>query len=300
MPVAEYNYFDIDWKAIVKVIAHPDEAYAQVSQWRNSGARVGLVPTMGALHEGHLTLAKRSKSECDHSVVTIFVNPTQFGPNEDLSRYPRTLEADLAGLRDMQVDMVFTPTPEMLYPAGFSTYVEPPASAIPLEGQCRPGHFRGVTTVVMKLFQILPATIAYFGQKDYQQLTVIKRMVEDLNVPIRVEGCPTVRENDGLAMSSRNRYLDSEQRQRALSLWQALQAARQLYEDGERSVHTLEQTMARELAQRGAEKIDYARVVDSQTLETIETIDDDAVALIACFVGKTRLIDNLVLSRPAS
>lgn len=284
----------------MKVIAHPDEAYAQISHWRNSGARIGLVPTMGALHEGHLTLAKRSKTECDYTVVTIFVNPTQFGPNEDLSRYPRTLEADLAGLRDVQVDMVFTPTPEMLYPAGFSTYVEPPASAAPLEGQCRPGHFRGVTTVVMKLFQILPATIAYFGQKDYQQLTVIKRMVEDLNVPIRVEGCPTIRESDGLAMSSRNRYLDAEQRQRALSLWHALQAAKQLYEAGEQNVNILEQAMARELVQRGAEKIDYARVVDSQTLETIETIDDEAVALIACFVGKTRLIDNLVLSNSDS
>jgi pantoate--beta-alanine ligase len=279
----------------VKVITRPEEAYAHVVHWRDRRAKIGLVPTMGALHQGHFTLVKQSKCECDYSVATIFVNPTQFGPNEDLSRYPRTLEADLAGLRDLQVDLVFTPSPELLYPAGFSTYVQPPVAAEPLEGICRPGHFRGVATVVLKLFQILPATIAYFGQKDYQQLTVIKRMVEDLNVPVRVQGCPTVREADGLAMSSRNRYLNAQQRQAALSLWTALQAARQLYEAGERDVARLEEMMSQRLLQHGADRIEYARVVDAQTLETIESVTGPAVALIAAFVGPTRLIDNLVL-----
>lgn len=279
----------------MKIITRPEEAYAHVLHWRDRGARIGLVPTMGALHQGHFELVKQSKAECEYSVVTIFVNPTQFGPNEDLSRYPRTLESDLAGLKELQVDLVFTPNSSLLYPVGFSTYISPPSVAEPLEGICRPGHFRGVATVVLKLFQILPATIAYFGQKDYQQLTVIKRMVEDLNVPVRVQGCPTVREADGLALSSRNRYLNSEQRQAALSLWAALQATKQHYDAGQRNVEDLEAVMAAQLLARGADRIEYARVVDAETLATIETVVAPAVALIAAYVGSTRLIDNLVL-----
>jgi pantoate--beta-alanine ligase len=279
----------------VKVVTHPEEAYAHIAHWRNGGAKIGLVPTMGALHQGHFALVQQSKAECDFSAVTIFVNPTQFGPNEDLSRYPRTLEADLAGLRDLQVDLVFTPTPDLLYPAGFSTYVQPPEASEPLEGVCRPGHFRGVATVVLKLFQILPATIAYFGQKDYQQLTVIKRMVEDLNVPVRVQGCPTVREVDGLAMSSRNRYLNAQQRQAALSLWTALQAAKKMFEAGERDVAILENRMSELVLQHGADRIEYARVVDANTLATLDKVTGPAVALIAAYVGATRLIDNLIL-----
>lgn len=279
----------------MKVVKRPEEAYAHISHWRERGAKVGLVPTMGALHQGHFSLAQRSKSECDYTTVTIFVNPTQFAPNEDLSRYPRTLEADLAGLSDLQVDLVFTPSADELYPPGFSTYVHPPAAAEPLEGVFRPGHFRGVTTVVLKLFQILPASIAYFGQKDYQQLTVIRRMVEDLNIPIRIQGCPTIREVDGLAMSSRNRYLDEHQRQSALSLWIALQAAKRLFDEGERDVGRLEREMSEQLLQRKAERIDYACVVDAHSLATINSITGPAVALIAAFVGTTRLIDNLLL-----
>jgi len=206
------------------------------------------------------------------------------------------LEADLSGLQSLDVDLVFTPSPESLYPKGYSTFVDPPEVARPLEGVFRPGHFRGVATVVLKLFHILPATVAYFGQKDYQQLAVIRRMVQDLHVPIRVQGCPTVREPDGLALSSRNRYLSAEQRRSATSLWQALQAAKRLVQQGEYDVSKLESAMSTVLTQQGAESIDYARVVDANTLTDIATAQSSAVALIAARIGQTRLIDNLLLS----
>lgn len=279
----------------MKIVESVYEAYAHVDRWRRDGLRIGLVPTMGALHAGHFSLVQRSAQECEITVATIFVNPTQFGPQEDLSRYPRTLEADFAGLQQRQVDLVFVPQPATLYPAGYSTYVQPPEVAEPLEGEHRPGHFRGVATVVMKLFQILPATVAYFGQKDYQQLAVIRRMVEDLNVPIRVEGCPTLRDPDGLAMSSRNRYLSPEDRAAALGLQRALQRVGELQCGGEISVRVLETLMLQVLTDAGIERIEYARVVDAHSLETIETIDRPAVALIAARVGSTRLIDNVLL-----
>ncbi len=250
---------------------------------------------MGALHAGHLTLVRRSRQECDITLVSIFVNPTQFGPHEDYSRYPRTFEADCAQLLDLQVDLVFAPSPDSLYPDGFSSYVDPPSVAVPLEGVCRPGHFRGVATVVLKLFQILPASISYFGQKDYQQLAVIRQMVEDLNVPIRVEGCETVREPDGLAMSSRNRYLSPEQRRAALSLSKALSEAEALVGRGERDIHVLEKAMESTLYDQGADRIDYARVVDRHSLDSLKVLDRPAVALIAAHVGTTRLIDNRLL-----
>jgi pantoate--beta-alanine ligase len=246
---------------------------------------------MGALHKGHLSLAEQSKQNCDRTVVTIFVNPSQFGPHEDLRRYPRTLQEDLEGLQSAGVDLVLTPEVEHIYPKGFSTYVQPPDVAEPLEGQFRPGHFRGVATVVLKLFQIIPATVAYFGRKDYQQLAVIKQMVSDLNVPIRIEGCKTVREEDGLAMSSRNRYLSSIERGRALCLWRALQAAQSLYANGERNVARLEKAMLQCL-DGDADQVQYARVVDAESLQTIDQVDSPAVALIAAYVGSTRLIDN--------
>ncbi len=279
----------------MKIIESRSEAYAQVAQWRQTGASVGLVPTMGALHAGHLALAERSANECDKSVATIFVNPAQFGPREDFSRYPRTLEDDLQGLRDKQTDLVFIPRPEELYPAGFSTYVEPPSVALPLEGVFRPTHFRGVTTIVLKLFHILPATVAYFGQKDFQQLTVIRHMVDDLNIPIRVEGCQTVREPDGLALSSRNRYLSLEQRQTAQSLSRALTAVAKQVGEGILAVEPLEQSMHHILREAGIERIDYACIVDRTTLESLPQLDRPAVALIAAHVGDTRLIDNVLL-----
>ncbi len=279
----------------MRIVESRSEAYAQVAQWRHSGASVGLVPTMGALHAGHLALAERSSRECDKSIATIFINPTQFAPQEDLSRYPRSIDDDLQGLRDKQTDLVFLPQLEELYPPGFSTFVEPPSVALPLEGTFRPTHFRGVTTIVLKLFQILPATIGYFGQKDFQQLAVIRHMVDDLNIPIRIEGCETVREPDGLALSSRNRYLSSEQRRTALSLSRGLSAVVTQVGAGIVSVEQLEQTMHHILREGGIERIDYARIVDRHTFQSLTQLDRPAVALIAAHVGDTRLIDNMLL-----
>ena len=279
----------------MKVIASPHEAFAHIDHWKREGLQIGLVPTMGALHEGHMSLVRRSVAACDISVATIFVNPTQFAPHEDLARYPRTLESDLEGLRAAKCDLVFVPQTTALYPDGFSTYVQPPAIAEPLEGVCRPGHFRGVCTIVLKLFGIIPANVAYFGRKDYQQFMVIKRMVEELNVPIRVEGCPTVREEDGLAMSSRNRYLSAEQRSAALSLRRALLLAQELTQAGEFNVSAIEAAMHRSLLATGADRVEYARVVNSETLEELQELTAPAIALIAARVGATRLIDNLVI-----
>ena len=282
----------------MEVVERALEAYAKVDHWRRDGARIGLIPTMGALHEGHYSLVKRSVEECDVTLASIFVNPTQFGPHEDFGKYPRTLDSDLQGLQDLGCDLVFVPQPEELYPEGFSTYIDPPALSESLEGVCRPGHFRGVVTVVAKLFNIMPATIAYFGQKDYQQLAVIRRMTEDLNLPIRIQSCDTVREADGLAKSSRNRYLSEEQRRAALSLWHALSAVQTQITSGIAEVKTLEKTMETALYKTGAERIDYARIVHADSLAQLEQVAAPAVALIAAYVGKTRLIDNLVLDVP--
>jgi pantoate--beta-alanine ligase len=281
---------------MMKIVESPHAAYAHMDHWRRQGVRIGLVPTMGALHAGHLALVRRSQKECDITAVTIFVNPTQFAPNEDLNRYPRTIERDLSQLRELNTDLVFLPQPEQLYSEGFSTFVDPPSVSQPLEGIFRPGHFRGVTTIVLKLFQILPATVGYFGQKDYQQLIVIRRMVEDLNVPIRIEGCETIREPDGLAMSSRNRYLTPEQRGAALGLSKTLNAVKCLVTDGQLVVAELERLMQQMLIDGGVDRIDYARIVDRDTLESITTVEQPAIALIAAHVGTTRLIDNLLLN----
>lgn len=282
----------------MKVIENPHAAYAHVDSWRRQGLRSGLVPTMGALHAGHASLVEFAKKFCEVVAVTIFVNPTQFGPNEDFSRYPRTLENDIDILRSVGADMVFVPSAEAMYRAGSSTLVSPPKVSHPLEGEFRPGHFQGVATVVLKLFHLLPTTAAYFGQKDYQQSLVIRHMVEDLNVPIQVETCPTVRENDGLAMSSRNRYLSAPQRSSALCLWHALQRAVQLVEGGETSIALLEEQMRETLLAGGADRIDYARIVERDSLAALHRLDQPAVALIAAHVGSTRLIDNLFLEPP--
>jgi pantoate--beta-alanine ligase len=283
----------------MKIIENPTQAYEQVNQWRRAGLSVGLVPTMGALHAGHLALVERSVQECQRTIATIFVNPTQFAPHEDFSRYPRTLEDDLRGLELASTDLVFLPQADDLYPPGFSTYVQPPQVAQPLEGHFRPEHFRGVTTVVLKLFNILPATNAYFGQKDFQQWTVIRHMVRDLNLSITVHGCPTVREADGLALSSRNRYLQPQQRSAALSLWRALSEVRRRVEQGSRSIAELEGAMREYLLEGGMDRIDYARIVDRNSLDTLEVIDRPAIALIAAHIGSTRLIDNLLLPDPS-
>jgi pantoate--beta-alanine ligase len=282
----------------MKVIHDLNEIYSQLDFVRCDSKRIGLVPTMGALHEGHLSLVRRAKQDCDVAVATIFVNPTQFGPNEDLSKYPRTLESDIASLRLAECDFVFVPASDRIYRKEHSTYVEPPGVSARWEGELRPGHFRGVATIVLKLFQLIPAHIAYFGRKDYQQVAVIRSMVDDLNVPIRIEACPTVREADGLAMSSRNRYLSDRDRPRALGLWRALCKAQSSLNAGIQTVAELEAAMHSELLAAQVDYIDYATIVHPDTLEPMMQISESAVALIAAKVGGTRLIDNMSLLPP--
>lgn len=261
---------------------------------RRGGQRIGLVPTMGALHEGHLSLVRASQAECDYTVVTIFVNPTQFGPNEDYSRYPRTLEADLKALAGCRVDLVFAPDPAEVYPPGFSTRVEVTTVALPLEGEFRPGHFCGVATVVLKLFNMVGADAAFFGQKDYQQTCVIRHMAVDLNLPLAIRVCPTVREPDGLALSSRNRYLSPAARPRALSLWHSLCLASELIRGGERHAPTIAARM-REILLAAGGTIDYAQLVDPETLAPINEICGTTLAVLAVKIDETRLIDNCLL-----
>jgi pantoate--beta-alanine ligase len=280
----------------LRVITSPQQMQAEVLGFKRQGRRVAVVPTMGALHAGHLSLVEIARRHADVVVATIFVNPTQFGPQEDFSKYPRTLEADLQALSAAGCDLVFVPASDEIYPPGFSTYIEPPAVALPLEGVCRPGHFRGVATVVLKLFQLVPAEVACFGQKDYQQLLVIRRMALDLDVPIEIIPCPIVREADGLAMSSRNRYLSPAERQKALALSRALERAEQMAAGGERNCDKIAEAMREMLSKAGISRVDYAVVVDAQTLEQKPTIAGRAVALIAAFVGTTRLIDNRLLT----
>ena len=276
------------------------EIQAAVRELRRAGKTIGLAPTMGALHEGHLSLVRGAKSECDVAVATIFLNPTQFGPQEDFSKYPRTLDADLQALESAQCDLVFVPSPEEMYPRGASTFIEPPQVAQPLEGVCRPRHYRGVATVVLKLFNIIPADRAYFGQKDYQQALVIQKMVADLNVPVQVVVCPTVREPDGLAMSSRNRYLSPSERQQALAISRALSRVQQNVSRGERDARVLKAQMDEILETAGVERIDYATIAAQGTLAELARLDEPAVALIAAYVGSTRLIDNCLLPGPAA
>lgn len=279
----------------LRIFTDPAAIRRAVRQHQRAGRRVGLVPTMGALHEGHVSLVRIARERADVVAVTIFVNPTQFGPQEDFAKYPRTLEADLEALVAAGCDLVLVPERDAVYPPGCSTVVEPPAVAAPLEGVCRPGHFRGVTTIVLKLFGMVPADLACFGQKDYQQALVIRRMVDDLNVPIEIVVCPIVREADGLAMSSRNRYLSRDERQRALAISRSLQMATKAIAEGEQDAATLVKLMRDELTRAGIERIDYIALAHSETLAEKQTIDGPVVALIAAFVGSTRLIDNCLL-----
>ena len=255
---------------------------------------VGLVPTMGFLHDGHLSLIRRARDECKHVVVSIFVNPTQFGPKEDLAKYPRDLERDLR-LIEPFTDLVWTPTPEIMYPTGYQTWVEVEAMTSPLEGAMRPGHFKGVTTVVAKLFNAVQPHKAYFGQKDAQQVAVIRRMARDLNFPIEIVVCPTEREADGLAMSSRNVYLDAEQRKAATILFRSLSAAKELYETGERDAEKVRGKMKEVLAGEPLAEAQYVSCADYDTLEELEVIRGKTLLSMAVFIGKTRLIDNFVL-----
>lgn len=256
---------------------------------------VGLVPTMGYLHEGHLSLIRQAKAQCEYVIVTIFVNPTQFGPTEDLSNYPRDLERDLELISLLGVDLVWTPTPEIMYPPGCQTWVEVEALTRPLEGALRPGHFRGVTTVVAKLFNAVQPHKAYFGQKDAQQAAVIRQMMWDLNYPIEIVICPIVREADGLAMSSRNKYLEGDDRKAATILFRALSAAKDIYEAGERNAEKLRRKMKEALEREPRAQMQYVSCADYDTLEELNEIKGKALLSMAVFLGKTRLIDNIVI-----
>ncbi len=265
---------------------------------RREGKSIGLVPTMGALHEGHLSLVRASQEECDYTVVSIYVNPTQFGAGEDLEEYPRTLDADLDALAEESVPLVFAPANREVYPEGYATWVEVGSVAEPLEGACRPGHFRGVATIVLKLFAMVEAGVAYFGQKDYQQALVIRRMAEDLNVRTAVRVCPIVREPDGLAKSSRNAYLDPADRERALVLWKSLCLARDLVGQGESDAATIAERMREVVLSAEGARIDYVALVDPNTLEPVEQIRGQTLAALAVRIGRTRLIDNCLLEPP--
>jgi pantoate--beta-alanine ligase len=291
----------------MEVFDSPDAARTFVTALRSQGRTVGFVPTMGALHDGHLSLVKSARS-CDAAVASIFVNPTQFGPNEDLEKYPRTLTTDLEKLQAAGVSAVFVPTKQQMYPDGFSTSVDPPHVADTLEGICRPGHFRGVATVVLKLLNALPVSHAYFGKKDYQQWRVIEAMARDLNLGTKIVGCETIREPDGLALSSRNRYLNDADRDRALLLSKTLRQIETAYQSGETRTDILQASMRQMLvgehpvesdtvikdaaSQGRLDTLEYATIVSAEDLTPLAAIDRPAVALIAGVIGTTRLIDN--------
>jgi pantoate--beta-alanine ligase len=270
-----------------------------VREWRaESGGEVGLVPTMGYLHAGHVSLVERARRENARVAASVFVNPTQFGPREDLARYPRDLERDQALLAGAGCDLVFAPPPDEMYPAGFGTVVDAGPVSLPLEGERRPGHFRGVATVVLKLLGVFTPTRAYFGEKDAQQLAVIRRAVADLDLPVQIVGCPTVREADGLAMSSRNSYLDTEQRRAAPVLHRALTAARDAVRAGQRDAAALRRLMQDVIEREPLARIDYVSVADPATFGELSVVDGPALALLAVRVGPARLIDNLLLCAP--
>lgn len=273
--------------------------YRTVSEFRAARRHmpgpVGVVPTMGFLHEGHLSLVRASRAADASVVATIFVNPTQFGPNEDFARYPRDEARDLRLLAGERVDAVFAPSVEEMYPAGFATFVQVEGLTEVLEGAHRPGHFRGVTTVVAKLFEIIQPDRAYFGQKDAQQLVVIRRMVRDLDMPVEIIGLPTVREPDGLAMSSRNAYLSPRERRAATVLYRALLAARTAYDAGERRGDVLRQVMLSVLAGEPLARVDYVSIADLETLRELGEVREGALASLAVRIGPARLIDNFVL-----
>lgn len=282
-----------------RVVSRSHELQSALKGLRRSGQTIGFVPTMGALHEGHLSLVRAARRGCDTVVVSIYVNPTQFGRGEDFDRYPRNLEADMRLLADEGVDWVFAPTDEEMYPEGFDTWVQPGRIAERWENEFRPGHFRGVATVVLKLFCMVGPDRAYFGEKDYQQLLVIRRMVEDFNLPITICACPTVREPDGLAMSSRNAYLSPEHRRQARVLSQSLFHAAERVASGERSADNLVAAIRKIIAEAADAVIDYAAVVDPNTLEPVSAVTGPMQALLAVRIGGVRLIDNLRLTPPS-
>lgn len=280
----------------MKIATTIAEVRAQVAAWKKEGLTVGLVPTMGYLHEGHASLVDTAVSQCDRVVASVFVNPTQFGPNEDLEDYPRDFDRDKALLEAHGCHLVFHPSVEEMYPAGAATYVEI-LSDMPKQlcGKSRPIHFRGVCTVVAKLFNIVTPDKAFFGQKDAQQLAILRRMVRDLSYGIELVGCPIVREDDGLAKSSRNTYLNPQERQAALVLSQAVRLGQELVAKGERNAVKVVAAMTAHIAAQPLARIDYVEAVDGVTMEPVETLQGTVLVAMAVYIGKTRLIDNFIV-----
>lgn len=281
---------------VLQTVAEMRAACAEARKQHGPDATLGLVPTMGALHAGHLSLIHAAKQQCDAVAVSIFVNPTQFSPNEDFDKYPRTFEADRVLLEAEEVDLLFAPTAQEMYPFGANTsLVDVPEIGSRLDGQTRPGHFRGVATIVTKLFHIVQPDIAFFGQKDAAQVAVLRAMTRDLFFPLKLEVCPTVREHDGLALSSRNRYLSAEERQQALALSKSLQDIEAAVINGVRNASTMQQQLERELTNAPGLRLDYAAIVHPDTLLPITDITSGALIAVAAYAGRTRLIDNVVL-----
>ncbi len=271
------------------------ETRAALRHFRRAGKRIGFVPTMGALHDGHLSLLRAAKQKCDAVIASIFVNPMQFGPNEDFSKYPRTFELDCGKLQAEGTDLLFAPTTDEMYPTGTSAFVDVQGVSERLDGKSRPGHFRGVATIVSKLFNIVQPDRAFFGQKDAAQVAVIRKMVSDLDLPVEIIVCPIIRESDGLAMSSRNLYLSPEERKQALVLSRALQQVEQAFRQGERTPQCLRSTLIEVISHGSAAQLDYAEIVDPNTLLPVEKAVPGSLVAVAASFGTTRLIDNLVL-----
>lgn len=281
----------------MKICRTIEEMRAECRHAKSGGKRLGLVPTMGALHEGHLSLIRAAKNASDLVAVSIFVNPTQFGPTEDLTKYPRSFERDCELLEGEGVQLTFAPSVEEMYPGGAVTWITVEGVSGRLDGRSRPGHFRGVATIVAKLLNVVEPDAAFFGQKDAAQVAVVRRMVRDLDMPVEIVACPIVREEDGLAMSSRNIYLSAQERERAKVLYRALATAKKLWDAGERNVEKLLIAGRDVIAGEELVRLDYLDVVDAETLEHLERADEGAVMAVAAWVGNTRLIDNLVLGK---
>lgn len=279
----------------MKLVHTIKEVREIVSEWRKEGLTVGLVPTMGYLHEGHQSLIRKSVEQNDRTVVSVFVNPIQFGPTEDLEAYPRDINRDMKAVEEVGGDLIFNPEPAEMYPGHFTSFIDTTETTELLCGAVRPIHFRGVCTVVGKLFNIVLPDNAYFGQKDAQQLATIRRFVRDLNFPVEIVACPIVREEDGLAKSSRNTYLSPAERQAALILSQSLKKGKALIEQGEKSAEKVKEVITESLKTEPLARIDYVEVVDFENIQRVETIEGETLVAIAVYIGKTRLIDNFII-----
>ena len=279
----------------MKIIRSAAEMTAFSKSAQRAGKSVGFVPTMGALHEGHLSLVRAARAQSDVVVVSIFVNPTQFGPNEDFAKYPRSFEQDRAMLEAENADCIFSPSVEEMYPPGGATWVTVEGLSDKLDGRSRPGHFRGVTTVVSKLFNIVEPQLAFFGQKDAAQVAIIRKMVHDLNFDVKIVVCPIVRESDGLAMSSRNAYLNQEQRRQATALSRSLQRVKTLIQQGETKAETLIAAGKQVMTEEPEARLDYFEIVHPDTLDAVKDLSNGALVAVAAYIGTTRLIDNLLV-----